>query len=411
MENDNRVELPLHARMIERYSSLLQKVKNDTFSLSELVATEEKIARTSLPEPEKQVHQAFVKELACVYEKVEHLKWLSEHLKILHDFQQTLTQVFDKEKIYHKAFELVSRVMDTDAFFIAFYREGEENIHIPFAIDNGVRYDNLTVPFGEGITSEVLRTGRSIHIHTGKELEQRQFSRWGNPKYSTNTVIFVPMILRNEVKGVITAQSYREFAYKKEHEELLRIIGAQVAGAVENAELYDRIFELSIRDELTGLKNRRAFSLDLHKKLHEVDSKHQPLTLFMIDSDNLKEVNDTYGHHAGDLLLRYVADCIRQCLGKEEEAYRYAGDEFIVLAPNLAGEAAQHKAKKLQRYLRLYPLMLNGRPFFSSLSIGIATYPSSAKNAEELKRHADEALYFSKKQGRNMVTLYEEMIV
>jgi diguanylate cyclase (GGDEF)-like protein len=410
MENDNRAELPLHARMIERYSSLLQKLKDDTFSLSELLATEERIARASLPEPEKQVHQAFVKELACVYEKVEHLKWLSEHLKILHDFQQTFTQVFDKEKIYHKAFELVSRVMDTDAFFIAFYREGEENIHIPFAIDNGVRYDNFIVPFGEGITSEVLRTGKSIHINMEEELAE-EAARWGNTEQGTNTLMFVPMILRNEVRGVITVQSYHKFAYKKEHEELLRIIGTQVAGAVENAELYDRIFELSIRDELTGLKNRRAFNLDLQKKLHEADSKHQPLTLLMIDSDNLKEVNDTYGHHAGDLLLRYVADCIRQCLSKEEEAYRYAGDEFIVLAPGIAGETARHKAEKLQRYFRLYPLMLNGRPFFSSLSIGIDTYPSSAKNVEELKRHADEALYFSKKQGRNMVTLYEEMIV
>jgi diguanylate cyclase (GGDEF)-like protein len=401
-----QAELPFHKEMIECYTVLLQQMKEEVLSAPKLSAVDAKIESVFLPESTKALHRELVKQLSEVNGTLERLHWMSEHLKILHDLQQTFTQTFDKERIYQKAFELVSRVMDTDAFFIAFYREGDEYVHIPFAVDNGVRYERPTIRFGEGITSEVLKTGQTIHICTEKESAEKTVIRWGNPEKNTNTLIFVPMILHDEVKGVITAQSYREFAYKPEHEELLRIIGTQVASAIETAELYDRVYELSIRDELTGLKNRRAFQVDLHQKIRAASQENQMLALLMIDADRLKEANDTYGHHAGDLLLRRVAESIRQSLGPYDEGYRYAGDEFIVLAFGSNEEEVRQKAESIQNYFCLHPLIINGETLPSSLSIGIDMYPSSAKTAEELKRQADIALYFSKNQGRNTITVY-----
>ncbi|QYY42303.1 diguanylate cyclase domain-containing protein [Aneurinibacillus thermoaerophilus] len=406
MEEEKQRALLFHVRMLDDYAELLQWLQEETVTHADFSRMKGKVEDANVPEEVKELHYRMIERLARVQGKLENLSWMSEHLKILHDLQQTFTQMFDKERIYQKAFELVSRVMDVDAFFIAFYRKGEENIYIPFAIDNGIRYESWTIPFGQGIVSEVLKTGRSIHIHAGAKQERKEEICWGNPAQDTKTLIFVPMVLRGKMKGVITAQSYREFAYKKEHEELLRIIGTQVASAIENTELYERMMELAIKDELTGLKNRRAFQVDLHDKIRQANLRGEPLSLLMIDSDNLKEINDTYGHHAGDLLLHRVAESINYCLGPREEAYRYAGDEFIVLALGADGETARKKAKAMQQHLRLYPPVINKMKIPASLSIGIDTYPVSAKNAEELKKHADQALYVSKKL-RNAVTLYE----
>ncbi|MBN6186735.1 GGDEF domain-containing protein [Aneurinibacillus sp. BA2021] len=392
--------------LLARYASLLHQMKEAGLTDAELVAVAEDIERAPLQKTEKKLHHQLLQQLSDINEKVEKLHWMSEHLKIVYDLQQASAQTFNKEKIYEQAFELVSRVMDTDAFFIALYREGDDYIRIPFAIDNGVRYEEQ-IRFGEGITSQVLKTRRTIHISTEKESAEQTIIRWGNPLQNTNTLVFVPMILRDEVKGVITAQSYREFAYKQEHVELLEIIGTQLAGAIETAELYDRVYELSIKDELTGLKNRRAFSMDLCDRLHAAKQNNKSLGLLMIDADRLKEVNDTYGHYAGDLLLHRVAESIRQALGPADEAYRYAGDEFIVLSSDTDREAVMEKAARMQQHLSLHPLILEGQSLTASLSIGIDLYPDSASTAEELQQQADAALYIAKKQGRNSIIVYQ----
>lgn len=119
------------------------------------------------------------------------------------------------------------------------------------------------------------------------------------------------------MKGVISAQSYREFAYKKEHEELLKIIGSQVASAVETARLYDRMYQMSFRDDLTGILNYRAFHRDLEKLLEEGQSS---VALIMLDSDHLKAVNDQYGHHVGDELIRCIAEALKVNAGAGESS-------------------------------------------------------------------------------------------
>ncbi|MFT9849053.1 sensor domain-containing diguanylate cyclase [Aneurinibacillus sp. REN35] len=392
--------------MLTRYAILLRQMKETKLTSAALDLAAEEIEGIPLPKKEKELHRTLLQQLSEINAKVEKLHWMSEHLKIVHDFQQASTQTFNKEKIYEQAFELVSRVMDTDAFFIALYREGDEYIRIPFAVDDGVRYEE-EMRFGEGITSQVLKTRRTIHIYTEKESSEKTIMRWGNPAQDTNTLIFVPMILRDEVKGVITAQSYREFAYKQEHEELLEMIGTQIASAIETAELYDRVYELSIKDELTGLKNRRAFQIDLRNRLHAAKKQGQSLALLMIDSDRLKEANDTYGHHVGDMLLRRIAESMQQALGPEDEAYRYAGDEFIVLSFGADREAAVEKAMNMQKHLSLHPIIIDGQTLTASLSIGIDIYPDSASTEEELQQQADSALYFAKKQGRNTITVYQ----
>ncbi|TQK74132.1 diguanylate cyclase (GGDEF)-like protein [Brevibacillus sp. AG162] len=388
-------------QLLERYSQWLGNIEEVELGEVEAVSRE---VDSMLSEQDSALHAELLKQIVELRNKVTEMMWISEHMKILHDLSHIFAKTFEESKILWKAFELVSRVMRADAFFIAFYDEGDSEIRIPISIDNGVNYGPLTIPYGQAMVSKVIDTRETIHIKTMKnEPSEPEMIRWGSPEIDTNTCIFVPLMLGNQIKGVISAQSYREFAYKKEHEELLKIIGFQVASAIETARLYERMYQMSFQDELTGIANYRAFHRDLEKLLSEEDAS---VSLIMLDSDSLKAVNDHYGHHAGDALIKQIAEAMKEVAGPEDTAYRYAGDEFMLLCPGSSMEMAEEKAHAIREYLRLRPLSQDDCCILIAVSVGIARYPQDANTADGLKRAADEALYRSKRKGKNCTTVY-----
>ncbi|WP_126425499.1 sensor domain-containing diguanylate cyclase [Brevibacillus marinus] len=394
-----------YRHMISEYYALLQRI--ETIQLPTLNSLSHQLLHDpALTDEEKILHLKFISEIGRISEKIQQLHWLSEHLFVLHALGQTFTKTFDTLEICKKAFELVSQVMAADAFFIAIYDEEEQLIKIPFSIDNGVIYEETTLVCGEEHISKVIATRETIHIKSSEEMGVPAI-RWGNPERETRTCIFVPILLGDQVKGVISAQSYQEYAYRQEHEELLKIIGFQVASAIETASLYEKLYRSSVYDEMTGIKNYRAFHQDLDKLIAEVGAGGS-VTLIMLDSDNLKQVNDLYGHHNGDLLIQKVAQALKHVLD-EEEAYRYAGDEFMILAPGLSLTGAEQKVRRIQGYLAAHPLVIDGLEIPITVSTGIAAYPEHAATADELKRVVDKALYHSKKQGKNCITIFHHM--
>jgi diguanylate cyclase (GGDEF)-like protein len=391
-------------QMLEEYYALLQQIDLGQHQQFQADAIESIINSPLVTDHEKRLHYLILDKVKRFNERFSRLHWMSEHMKVLHELGQTFTKTFDKGEIYQKAFELVSRVMDADAFFIAFYNEGDPVVQVPFSVDNGVRYEPSTIPFGEGMVSKVLETRRAIHI-ADFDSSGQNYVHWGNPEQNTTSCIFVPMLLNNQIKGVISAQNYRAFAYRSEHEELLRIIGIQVTNAIETAQLYDKVYDMSIKDELTQIKNSRAFHSDLEIKIAEAGEENL-VTLIMLDSDNLKKVNDQFGHHMGDLLIQKLAEALQIHLSNGEEAYRYAGDEFMIIAPQLSVGEAEKKVGMIQQYLGNHPIEYQGEAISVCVSVGIASYPYHAESADELKRSADAALYESKNLGKNKVTVY-----
>jgi len=353
----------------------------------------------------RELYKETIGEVTRISEKVKYLQSISEHLKILHELGHVFTQSFDQEQICKKAHELCSRVMPTDAFFLAFYQEGDREIFLPYSWDNGVQYPPRHLEFGKGFISQVLQTKQTMHFKTQKDMDGPVIVRWGNPEKETSTAIFVPMLLGDKVKGVISAQSYREYAYDQEHEELLRIIGIQVANAMETAQLYKRLYQVSVTDELSGLKNYRAFHQDLETMIKELQDD-ETISLVMLDSDHLKQVNDRYGHHMGDMLIKRIAETIEANLGQDEYGYRYAGDEFMIVSRNHSLEEMIAKVEKIQEDLACHPLYHEGEEIRISVSVGIAECPMHAHTSDTLKRVADQALYESKKRGKNCYTVY-----
>jgi diguanylate cyclase (GGDEF)-like protein len=158
---------------------------------------------------------------------------------------------------------------------------------------------------------------------------------------------------------------------------------------------------LSETDELTGLLNVRGFALSANRLFAQAARHGRPASVLMIDSDNLKIVNDSHGHAAGNDLLRHLAEAIQAELRFTDVAARYGGDEFIVLLPDTPSKGAMEVAERIRNRILKTALVVDGRTIGASVSIGIACYPEDGGTLDALAAHADGALYSAKQDGRN----------
>lgn len=178
-------------------------------------------------------------------------------------------------------------------------------------------------------------------------------------------------------------------------------VGADIRRAL------DRIRFISEIDELTRLYNLRAF-MTIAERLHRQARRYKrPYALVMIDSDNLKTINDTYGHGAGNDLLRLTTLGIRRLLRETDVAARYGGDEFILLLPETNAAGARELGERIRRAVEKKPLDVRGRHVATSVSLGVAGFPEHGDDLHSILNKADQAMYLSKKTGRNRVTVFD----
>ena len=188
--------------------------------------------------------------------------------------------------------------------------------------------------------------------------------------------------------------------YEKRLEEAQRKLREQQA---ELEEMNERLKSLASTDALTGLKNRRAFEERLDKELSRSRRHGHPLSLILLDIDHFKSYNDTYGHPKGDEILRLVGRTLSRAMRETDFATRYGGEEFAILLPDTDREGAQHLAERLRHTIE--SAKWPDREI--TASVGVASYGERASTAEQLIDQADRALYRSKEQGRNRVTMAE----
>jgi diguanylate cyclase (GGDEF)-like protein len=164
----------------------------------------------------------------------------------------------------------------------------------------------------------------------------------------------------------------------------------------------DQLYDLSITDPLTGLRNRRVVQERLEEEVGRAQRYGTALSVLLIDIDGLKELNDRHGHRAGDVALRKVATAIRNGSRATDRAARWGGDEFMLLAPNTGLTEARQLAERI-RGLVAEGTSAPGEPI--TVSVGVATHDSArdAGTTEALVRRADRALYEAKRLGRNLV--------
>ena len=163
---------------------------------------------------------------------------------------------------------------------------------------------------------------------------------------------------------------------------------------------------LSETDDLTGLYNMRGFTIVVGRLFDQAVRYNRPASMLMIDSDNLKAVNDLYGHEAGNRLLKTVAKCIETELRHTDVLARYGGDEFVALLPETMAARALEVAGRILKAVATAPLEFEGKRIETSVSIGLASYPEDGRSIDAIQGRADRAMYLAKEQGRNRVVKF-----
>ncbi len=179
--------------------------------------------------------------------------------------------------------------------------------------------------------------------------------------------------------------------------------------ALSNLKLREALREQSIRDSLTGLYNRRYMEAVLKQQLIRVTRQLHPLGIIMIDIDNFKNFNDTYGHAAGDALLRRLGQFLQSHIRGEDIACRYGGEEFILIMPDSSLEVVKKRAEHVRREVRQLRVPdADNTSEGITLSLGVALYPQHARTLDTVVRAADQALYRAKREGRDRVVVAEQ---
>ena len=219
----------------------------------------------------------------------------------------------------------------------------------------------------------------------------------------------VPLFMYGGCEGVIAVQSTRVAAFGPAHQRLLESEALQIASALQNAQLY----ELAMVDGLTGLFVRRYFDARIEDEVERSKRYGSPFSVVMMDIDDFKRLNDTYGHVVGDRVLRTISSVVKAQVRGVDTAARYGGEEIALILPRTEMVAAYNLAERIRAAIAEQRVTTDADADETSKSLGvtasfgIAAFPEcKAQSGEDLVRRADRALYRAKRTGKNRVELY-----
>ena len=224
--------------------------------------------------------------------------------------------------------------------------------------------------------------------------------------FSLSPSFFVPLKAKNRMIGFLLLGEKMESSHQfTDYEKnIIENIASLAAIAINNSQL----LEMTTTDIMTHLKLKHYFFTLLMEHLYTINSsgeKKETLSILMIDIDFFKNINDTYGHAAGDIVLEEVAKIIKSCTRNADTAARYGGEEFVVMLNNTSASAAMAVAERIRKSIEEKSIMYDGKKINVTISIGVSSYNFDLESAKSIVERADKALYESKQNGRNRVTL------
>ena len=289
----------------------------------------------------------------------------------------------------------LSNIVPFSCCALYLYSEESESLHCRFA--TGVESDivqQLTIRNGHGLTGWVARNRRPL-------VNARPSADFEAAGMMTQTTLLsalvCPLVFNERFIGTIAVYHTSNSVYTDDHRRLLDRISEQAAAVIYNSMVFEQTQEDSLTDPLTALPNTRFMFMHLTRELARANRLKTEVSLLVMDLDNFKEINDTYGHHIGDRALREVAAVLRTGIRPYDICIRYAGDEFIVVLSGCGGEEAERKRLELQRAvdeLRFEPRP--GKILPLAISVGAAIFPHDGESYETLLATADSRMYRDK---------------
>src|SRR5438045_5190571 len=329
----------------------------------------------------------------------------SQELRIFHDVAKALTSSLNLDSILQTIMEKMAEFFRPDTWSLLMVGEQKDERYFAIAVGEAAeRLKTVRSKVGEGIAGWVARHGASLIVPD--VYNDPRFAKLIDEmtKWKTRSIICVPLQSKHRVLGVIQLINCAMESFGEQEMFFLHALCDYAAIAIDNARAVEKIQELTITDDCTGLYNARHLYKTLETEVYRSARYGYEFTVLFIDLDHFKQVNDTHGHLIGSKLLMEIGYLIKAQLRLIDYAFRYGGDEFVVLLPQTGKDAALVVARRLRDSLRTSmfcqeeQLNLNVRA-----SIGVATYPHDAKTPRDIIRQADEMMYLVKNTSRDNI--------
>jgi diguanylate cyclase (GGDEF)-like protein len=313
-----------------------------------------------------------------------------------------ISSTLELEPILQSAVEEVGRALNARTAAVVLWQEGT-NMPEGMSI-----YERPEEPNDHPTSSASLVNNNGDDTLTCDRTEAGKPGNTQEPAREMNGVqsptsgsLEVPISYRNTVIGMLVIEDDAASRVWEDEEMLMvKTVCDQLSVAISHARLFQQVQKQAMTDALTGLYNHGYFQERLDRETKLADRNNEQVSLILLDLDHLKEINDTHGHRSGDAALCHVASMMRAAVREVDISARYGGEEFVVILPKCDRENAIDVAERLRESIASKPIDRMGQV---TASIGVATYPSGAKNKEELIEMADRAMYLAKAAGRNRV--------
>jgi diguanylate cyclase (GGDEF)-like protein len=330
----------------------------------------------------------------------------SSEVTVFHELGKALTSSLQLDQVLRTIMEKINEVLEPDTWSLLLMDPDKGELFFQIATGQGAEaLKDVRIKLGQGLAGWVAQTGEAVVVPDTTK-DERFFAQVDErTKMETRSVVAVPVRFRDHCLGVIELiNCIGPEGFSNRDLALLEALADYAAIAIENARHVQRIHELTITDDCTTLYNARHLNFMLDTEIYRSHRYAFEFSLIFIDLDHFKTVNDTYGHLMGSKLLSEIGAAIKSKCRLIDLAFRYGGDEFVVLLPQTSKENAIGVARRLHKLIREWVWLKEpGLNVHISASAGVASYPTDSRTKAELLHLADEAMYMVKNSTRDAV--------
>src|ERR1700723_946992 len=328
-------------------------------------------------------------------------------VNVFHELGKALTSSLQLDQVLRTIMEKINEVLRPDTWSLLLMDLEKHELYFQIATGAGAdALKDVRIKVGQGLAGWVAEAGEAV-VGADTSKDSRFFGQVDlKTKVATRSIVAVPVRFRDQCLGVIELiNCIGPEGFSARDLALLEALADYAAIAIENARHVQRIHELTITDDCTSLYNARHLNFMLDTEIYRSHRYAFEFSLIFIDLDHFKSVNDTHGHLMGSKLLAEIGSAIKEKCRMIDLAFRYGGDEFVVLLPQTSKENAIRVAHRLHRRIReTIWLQTAGLEVKITASVGVAAYPSDSRTKAELLHLADEAMYLVKNTTRASVT-------